>query len=184
MNKRAIDPRRLDVAALAKQAQSVAGEWALDTLPRLAQCEAAPPDHVSQPVAWSVQGESRPVAGGAAQIWLHLRASTQLWLACQRCLQPMRTSLSIERAILFVPGEDKAEALDAEIEDDVLALPAALDLRALIEDELILALPLVPRHDACPLPAGLPAAEQGAEQPARPNPFAPLAALKAGRPRG
>ncbi len=183
MNKRAIDPLRLDVAALAKQAQSVAGEWALDGLPRLAQCESPPHDHVGQPVAWSAQGESRAVAGGAAQTWLHLRASTVVWLACQRCLQPMRTPLSIERSILFVPGEDKAEALDAEIEDDVLALPSALDLRALVEDELILALPLVPRHDACPMPAGMGPAGQGAD-PGRPNPFASLAALKAGRPRG
>jgi uncharacterized protein len=183
MNKRAIDPLRLDVTALAKQALSVAGEWALDALPRLAQCESPPHDHVSQPVAWSAQGELRTVAGGTVQIWLHLQSRTDVWLACQRCLQPMRTPLSIERAILFVPGEDKAEALDAEIEDDVLALPAALDLRALVEDELILALPLVPRHDACPLPAGIAPAGQDAG-PARPNPFAPLAALKAGRPRG
>ncbi len=183
MNKRAIDPLRLDVAALARQAQSVTGEWTLEALPRLAQSEALPQGRASQPVAWSVRGEWRPVAGGPPQVWLHLTARTDIWLACQRCLQPIRTPLMVERSILFVGSEDKAEALDAEIEDDVLALPAALDLRALVEDELILALPLVPRHDGCPMPGGTPAAEQGAD-PALPQPFAALAALKAGRPRG
>lgn len=183
MNKRAIDPLRLDVAALARQAQSVAGEWTLDALPRLARSEMLPQERASRPIAWSARGEWRPVAGGPPQIWLHLTARTEMGLACQRCLQPIRTPLAVERSILFVDSEAKAEALDAEIDDDVLALPAALDLRTLIEDELILALPLVPRHDACPMPGGPPAEQQGADS-ARPNPFASLAALKAGRPGG
>ena len=56
------------------------------------------------------------------------------------------------RSIRFVHGADLAQQLDEESEEDVLALSAALDLRELIEDELILALPLVPRHDVCPQP--------------------------------
>jgi uncharacterized protein len=34
----------------------------------------------------------------------------------------------------------------------VLALEPALDLKELVEDELLLALPLVPRHEVCPEP--------------------------------
>ncbi|MDP1159869.1 YceD family protein, partial [Klebsiella variicola] len=58
------------------------------------------------------------------------------------------------------------------------ALPRHLDARELIEDELLLALPLVPRHANCPQP--LPGAGEQAEPEAeqRPNPFAALAALK------
>jgi hypothetical protein len=78
----------------------------------------------------------------------------------------------------FVAGEDAAAALDAESEDDVLALTPALDLRQLIEDELLLALPIVPRHDHCPEPLPRAFADpQGAASPAE-NPFAALAALK------
>ena len=51
-------------------------------------------------------------------------------------------------ALRFVDGEAQAEALDADSEDDVLALAPALDLRTLVEDELLLAWPIVPRHDA------------------------------------
>ncbi len=55
--------------------------------------------------------------------------------------------------IVFVAGgEEAAAALDAESDDDVLALESSLDLHALVEDELLLALPLVPRHDECPEP--------------------------------
>ncbi len=59
-------------------------------------------------------------------------------------------ALEAERSIFFVEGEDAAAALDAESEDDVLALTPALDLEALIEDELLLALPLIPRHERLP----------------------------------
>ena len=58
--------------------------------------------------------------------------------------------LHIEKALRFVHGEDAAAELDADSDDDVLASSRSLDLRALIEDELLLALPLVPRHEACP----------------------------------
>ena len=58
----------------------------------------------------------------------------------------------------------------------------ALGVPELIEDELLLALPLVPRHDVCPAP--LPRAfveDDPATDPAD-NPFAALAALKNDRP--
>ena len=56
--------------------------------------------------------------------------------------------------------EQQAEALDRTVDDeDVLALTAAIDLRQLTEDELILALPLVPRHEQCPQPLPMTAGE-------------------------
>ena len=47
--------------------------------------------------------------------------------------------------VAFVRGEDAAAELDAESDFDVLTLTRSLDLRELVEDELLLALPLVPR---------------------------------------
>ncbi len=63
----------------------------------------------------------------------------------------------------------------------MLALTRALDLRELIEDELLLALPIVPRHEVCPVPLVAPAdAAELVEE--KPNPFAALAALKRSGP--
>ena len=60
----------------------------------------------------------------------------------------------------------------------VLALTPALDLADLIEDELLLALPLVPRHDVCPAPLPVPDNADVPEEDEPVNPFAALAALK------
>lgn len=181
MTAREHDPLHLDIAAFARGAGHLEGRWPLQALTRLMQsalAEALPAEGTE--VAWSAQGELRPGRAGEApptKIWLHLSASTHLPLECQRCLGPVVTSLVVERRIQFVHGEDAAAELDAESDDDVLALTRSLDLQTLIEDELLLAVPLVPRHDACPTPLEPPAPDKDALDDA-PNPFAALAALK------
>jgi len=57
-----------------------------------------------------------------------------------------------------------------------LALTRALDLIGLIEDELLLALPLVPRHDVCPQPLKVQDDAEPFEE--RAHPFAALCSLK------
>ena len=87
----------------------------------------------------------------------------------------------MQRRFLFVGSEAEAEQLDAESDDDHLVLMPRLDLLLLVEDELILELPLVPRHEGvCPEPLPFPDVADAAEEPAdaRPNPFAALAALR------
>lgn len=178
MTRRRLDPLRLDVTVLAKEGLDLHGEWPLGELPRLQQSQSLPQDAPATVVQWSARGESRTVSGEEPQVWLHLRARTSVWLACQRCLAPLRVELEVDPSIRFVRGEDRAEALDAESEHDVLALVPVLDLRQLVEDELLLALPIVPRHAACPA-AVMPVSAGGAEA-AAPHPFAALARLKDG----
>ena len=87
-------------------------------------------------------------------------------------------TLAAQRSFLFARDEVEATRLDEEIDDDVLVMVRSLDLAELAEDELILALPLVPRHDSCPEPLVVAASESVAAAPERPNPFAALAALR------
>ncbi|WP_128002012.1 YceD family protein [Piscinibacter defluvii] len=180
MKARALDPLHLDVAAFAEQAAQLQGCWPLRELERLAASAHADCPPGDTPVDWQARGEQRAVRGGAPQVWLHLQARTALQVVCQRCLGPLPVDVRAERSFLFVPGEDQAAELDADCEDDVLALTRSLDLKELVEDELLLSLPLVPRHAACPLPAVAAEAEVLDE---RPNPFAALAALKGRPPR-
>lgn len=179
MKSRSTDPLRLDVEVFAKTSAHLEGQWPLSQLQRLAQSLYKLKE--DEFAAWSAQGERRLV-NGEAQIWLHLRADAHVTLQCQRCLESMQTKVTAQRSYRFVHGEADAAALDAEIEDDVLALTHSLNLQELIEDELLLALPLVPKHETCPHPVPLwddrmSDEQQGAEDKA-PHPFAALAALR------
>jgi len=181
MKSRAFVPEKLDVAALAHDDASLAGEWPAASLERLADSAAPEAPASGWPaLQWSLHGEIRQPKGGKAQTWLRLTASGQVALTCQRCLKPVHEDIDIDRWIRFVDTEAEAAALDVDSDDDVLALPRHLDARELIEDELLLALPLVPRHEVCPEPLAHADDADEAEEEERPNPFAKLAALKRG----
>ncbi len=171
---KAPDPRRTDLRSLARQGGTLSGTLPAQSLPRLAQSvESADLAH------WSAQGELRELKGAEPQVWLHLKTRSDVRLVCQRCLQLLDHPLQSERSFLFVPDESEVERLDEELEEDVLLLPRLFDLLELVEDELILALPIVPRHDECPQPLPMPddpdLPQEGGEVP---HPFAALAALK------
>lgn len=170
----------MDVAAFARDAGSLQGQWPAAELGRLADAAAPEAPASGWPaVQWSARGELRKPRGSEPQTWLFLEASTRTALTCQRCLQPVHESIQFERWFRFARDENEAASLDAESEEDVLALPRSLDLRELIEDELLLDLPLVPRHEVCPEALPLPDGDVvEAGQDERPNPFAVLAALK------
>jgi uncharacterized protein len=168
----------MDVAAACRAGESLAGEHPLAEFERLAGSVQATADGADR-VRWQVQAEERPVAGGAPEWWLTLHAEVQVRLPCQRCLLDMPWPLAAERRLRFVRGEAEAARLDEELEDDVLELHPRHDLLELIEDELILALPLVPRHDICPVPVPMSAGEDEVQpDPVRDHPFAALARLK------
>jgi len=128
------------------------------------------------------------VRGGQPELWLHLSLNTTVLRTCQRCLQPVALPMAVERDFLFAPTEAQAQAWDAERDDaDVLVLSPSFNLLELLEDELLLALPLVPRHDTCPQPLVAPMGEPAAQgegpesspnELERDNPFAILAQLK------
>jgi uncharacterized protein len=177
MSDPAFDPLSVDVAAFAKQGGTASGVWPLAALDRL--CEEAHPDAKpawTEAVDWRVAGEARARHGGEPEIWLHLACKARLALVCQRCLQAVEVDAHVDRSFQFVAGEALAAEIDADSEDDVLALSRTLNLVELIEDELLLGLPLVPRHSACPQPLRPPADPEPFEE--RANPFAVLGDLK------
>jgi uncharacterized protein len=180
---RPVNPQRLDVAELAQGRGSLKGEQPLAALTRLQQPGEPEPESTTM-LHWSAHAGYRPVRGGAQELWLHLALHTTVHRTCQRCLQPVALSLAVERDFLFAPTEEQAQAWDAERDDaDVLVLSKSLNILELVEDELILELPLVPRHDACPQPlvAGNSAPDGGkmsSKVKESDNPFAVLAQLK------
>ena len=177
-----LDLQHLDVVNFARDAITLKGEGVLTDWPRLAQ-ELFGRDMPAGPVVWRLQGRSVQQSGGADQIWLDVKASIHLPMQCQRCLTPVLETVQAERAFRFVVDEATAAVLDDEAEEDILVISRDFDALALIEDELILSLPLVPLHEVCPEQVPMSVADPEFEAAAqRPNPFGVLAGLKTDKP--
>lgn len=176
--KRQFNAQRLDVVAFAEDGATVSGTAELRGFPRLA-AEAGGRGG-ERPVTWTASGEQLDPSHVQPQVWLHLRASATLALVCQRCLEPVDVALQVERSFRFVADEETAAAEDDEAEEDLLAMDQAFDLVELVEDELLMALPAVPRHEACPVPVKLTAADPDFQEAAPVHPFARLKDLKTG----
>jgi uncharacterized protein len=172
------DPLRLHVAAFAQAAASFSGSEPLSRFDRL--MDEAGGQGGQTVVSYGLEGSMRPDPAGHEEPWLHLSASTTLTQVCQRCLSGVSVDLQFERDFRFVATEALAEIEDEESDEDVLVLSKAFNLLDLIEDELLMALPAVPKHDICPTPVKLEVRDPGfvAEQAVRVNPFAVLQALK------
>jgi uncharacterized protein len=179
-----LDPEHLDVLSFARDADRLEGESRLAHWPRLAQEQFGHAQGDEGLVVWQLQGRAVSQAGDADQIWLHLRATVHLPMQCQRCLTPVVETVAAERSFRFVADEATAAALDDESEEDILVFSRDFDALALIEDELILSLPLVPMHEVCPETPPMSVSDPDFEAAAqRPNPFGVLAGLKTSKPQ-
>jgi len=182
--KNDFNPKHLDIMVFAEAAGSLSGTTPLSALPRLQDgLHPDPADSTVPTATWQASGEVRIRRGAPPQALLRLQAQAVAPLECQRCLGSVLTPLAFDRQFQFAATEEAAAELDAQEEDDVLVLSRNFDLLSLIEDELLLALPPVPRHETCPQPLPMSAEADGftAENEAaaeKPHPFAKLAAMK------
>lgn len=164
--------------AFAREGVPLVASTSLQKLKRIA--EEAQGLRSDSFVHWEARAEFRPNPGADDVVWLHLQAETSLPLTCQRCMGAVLVSLKVDQWYHFVATEDIAMAEDDQSEEDLLVMEPQFDLLALLEDELLMALPLVPMHDSCPVPPMLSVgdADIAGESGAKPNAFAALAQLK------
>ena len=103
--------------------------------------------------------------------------SARVNLTCQRCMEPLVQDLNAEVHAAAVRDEEQAEALPEEL-DPVLCERGELVLLHLVQDELLLALPVIARHEDHPSCRPYTADAPGGDGATRDNPFADLAQLK------
>ena len=133
------------------------------------------PEQKDQRISWSVKGSM----DGAGQRFLDISLSGFVVLVCQRCLREFDYIIDTENRVLVVDNELELD-VDADDPDALERILSSTHLNALdlVEDELILSLPYVPRHEQCPeLPEALQTQEEEAIDE-KPNPFAVLSQLK------
>jgi uncharacterized protein len=104
---------------------------------------------------------------------LRLAANGLLHLRCQRCLGRLEFPLALSNTLLLLgEGEDPVHyAEDPEAPDFIDADPQ-LDVAALVEDEILLSLPIAPRHESDCASGTMPRRETS------PSAFAQLEALR------
>lgn len=176
--KTLLNASSLNMQAFTAAGVALAETTRLENMERLALEVRTPcPDVV---VHWRAHAELRAGSSTQADTWLYLQADVTLPLTCQRCMGAVHTPIAVKQWYRFVATEEIAMAEDDQSEEDLLVMAPQFDLLTVLEDELLMALPLVPMHDFCPVAPvfSVGASEQDNTELEKPNPFAVLARLK------
>jgi len=85
---------------------------------------------------------------------LQLSVSGEVELTCQRCLGSMPYKVEVERTLYLARNEAEMERLDALPDSDAIQAGETLNLVDLVEDDVLLSLPLATMHaeGECPVP--------------------------------
>ncbi|WP_435980057.1 YceD family protein [Psychrobacter sp. DM4] len=115
-------------------------------------------------------------------LYLAFELTGNVWLTCQRCLQPVAVDLTDSYNIALLDDDSQESLIDDEQDylllDEIVTEQTPerlLPFKKLIEDEILLKTPLSPKHDDCEMVTSqvgnIPEEENE-------NPFAALASLK------
>ncbi|MEO7464566.1 MAG: YceD family protein, partial [Nitrosospira sp.] len=133
-------PARLviDVFDFARTAAAHHGKIKLSELKRLQDCLVGNSGELNYTIRGALDREGKPILRIVIQGSINLR--------CQRCLGELMHALDVQRDLVLARDEHELSRLDEdESADGVLGTPD-MDIMALIEDEIILSLPISPRH--------------------------------------
>lgn len=170
-----METQYVDTYELTRLGQEVHGQAPIARFERLI---GDLPEQLDTMVSWSVQG----IQDARGRHFLRVKVKAEPTLECQRCLKPFQWPVDSTNRLEVVKSQAALEAedvLDAESDDIIERIVGSqrLDVLELVEDEIILGLPYVPKHDVCPsLPE--PLSQEPDVDPARPSPFAALGQLK------
>ncbi|OQW95966.1 MAG: hypothetical protein BWK79_00545 [Beggiatoa sp. IS2] len=134
-------PTDINLLRLAQQHCHLKGYIALATMPRLQESLCAQEGEAYIEWSFAIDGQQRPFIQGWVQ--------AQLYIQCQRCLQPFYRPVKTTVALMVLHPHQTEDDLPSGYEE--ITLPATpIPLAEWVEDELILALPIVAMHDQCP----------------------------------
>lgn len=112
--------------------------------------------------------------------YVDVRVEAPLWMVCQRTLEPFIMPVTVNSRLGLIRSENEEAALPAGCEPLLVAEDGKLNPIDVIEDELLLALPLVPANPDSKLPEDVtrPTTEDVPVEERPDNPFAVLRELK------
>ncbi|GAB3107510.1 nucleic acid-binding protein [Aestuariicella hydrocarbonica] len=131
-------PRYIDPRKFAQQGLGLEGNIAVSELSRLMDVSLNNSDEVKVVLEFGVDEERHRVITG--------QAKCVLTVMCQRCLGPTEVPLEAELNLAIVWDEERAKQLPKAL-DPVILGEGQADIYTIIEDELLLNLPMVSYHD-------------------------------------
>jgi uncharacterized protein len=123
-------------------------------------------------IAWTADGAA--TSHGYPSMTVSVSGTVQL--VCQRCMAPFAYEMDSSTLLVLGKDDEEADQIEEILDDesiDVIVGSRTCDLRDLIEDEALLALPQVPKHEVCPDSKLLDVLKTD-----KPSPFAGLKNLK------
>lgn len=106
---------------------------------------------------------------------IDVTVSGQVQMVCQRSLEPFAVTVAVDNVLALYRHESEERGAECEY-DPILVSDGQISIAELIEDEVMLALPLVPKN---PQHAVIePEVDEQEPEPTQPNPFAVLQQLK------
>lgn len=160
-------PTTIRPLKLARQLGKLKGYMPLKQLPTLMVDCADDSGHLEADLQLDMQ-RRWPVMVGVVR--------AEVKLTCQRCLELVEVPLQVSISLGFVQSEEALEELPNTLEPYLLE-EEEIPLADVLEQELILALPIVAYHSQC-RPAEYQAGPEGDSEPEKPNPFKVLEQLK------
>lgn len=109
------------------------------------------------------------------KLLLRLLIKGKIVLQCHRCLDELAHEIDIDAILILVKNENELEAYDLDNTVDAVLAVHELDVGVLIEDEIILSLPISPRHEEEACGVGI---QSVAKQEHKGSPFSSLITLK------
>lgn len=133
-------PAHVDAVRFFARNADMSGTIALERMPRLSEYLL----DTEQTAPITAELHFSRTEGGQRLLSGHLAGRFRM--RCQRCLEPVAVDLDTRLDLLVARSESELAALASE-QDALLCDEEEFDLLGTLEDELILGLPLVPRHD-------------------------------------
>jgi len=156
----------IDSLEFARNSGTLRGKIAVADLARLQDAPHSREGTLEYTIRGGMDGLGRPA--------LHCEVQGDLQLTCQRCLEGYTYPLAVRTDLVLMQDEAALAESDNEADTDAILADPRMDVLALVEDEVLLALPISPMH-----PSGE-CADKTVSGPSlrTDNAFAVLAALK------
>jgi uncharacterized protein len=165
-------PQKVDPFRFADNKLTLQGSLSLKDMHRLSASLTSDEGEVDVSLAFGVDEQKIRFVRG--------HVTTHLVLQCQRCMEPFNHEINHDVVLGFIHSEDDIEALP-ESYDPVVVKDNEFFIADLIEEELLVSLPIVPMHPADDCKVKLPFAGSSSITVEKENPFKVIESLRSKR---